>query len=251
MAPGAHCTRAGGTERALAHGTVGWGRAGAQPGQNSGHGRIHSGFLRGSWAVVPRAAPCPTSPRLGLAHPSVPHGCHQCWPWLVTEGMEHTPPAPPEGPVDTPQGLWGGQAVPQERGWWLRSWAGCAGGPAEPSCRDVAGMCVGGSRGGGEGGRGSSRGSSSFDKQLPEHFQTVVSQRQARCPRAGTDKPRAQGTGRSPPAHPCCPQPTTLDRRARAAPRGGGHVVGMDGHPQAGLGCWAGDASALLAGAGS
>lgn len=115
------------------------------------------------------------------------------------------------------------------------SWAGCAGGPAEPSCRDVAGMCVGGSRGGGEGGRGSS--SSSFDKQLPEHFQTVVSERQARCPRARTHKPMAQGTGRSPPAHPCCPQPTVLASSPRRAlvPRGGGHVC-EDGQPQAGLG---------------
>lgn len=52
------------------------------------------------------------------------------------------------------------------------SGAGAAGCPAEPSCGDVAGMCVGGRQGGGEGGRGSGRGSSSFDKQLPEHFQT-------------------------------------------------------------------------------
>lgn len=96
----------------------------------------------------------------------------------------------------------------QDRGSLAGSETGAAGGPAEPSCGDVAGMCVGGRQGGGEGGRGSGRGSSSFDKQLPEHFQTVVLDQHARRLRACAGTDGAHATGQqvgSPPARPCCP----------------------------------------------
>lgn len=165
-----------------------------------------------------------------------------------------------------PRIFWGGKTAPTgtRRGVRRRgSGAGAAGSPAEPSCGDVAGMCVGGRQGGGEGGRGSGRGSSSFDKQLPEHFQTLVLDRHARHPRpcAGPDGAHASGqqVGSPRPAGavpmvPCHP----LERGPpRAAPGPGDYVPWACARPQAaqvpgaGLGCWRGGGDALRAGAGS
>lgn len=201
--------RVGGTERALAHST-GMGTAGAQPGrEDTGRTAGMGGFILapcgagGAWCpqssstapcqascltLLPAAPhsralpipPCPmggTSAGHGLSQraSSTPHQPHRRCLWRHSRVLGKARPCP--------------QA--QDEGWSVGSRAGSAGGPAEPSCRDVAGMCVGGSRGGGEGRRGSSRSSSSFDKQLPEHFQTVVSDRHARCLRAcaGTHQP--------------------------------------------------------------
>lgn len=119
--------RVGGTERALAHST-GMGTAGAQPGrEDTGRTAGMGGFILapcgagGAWcpqssSTAPCQASCLTPPASGpprpsLAHPSVPHGWHQCWSWPVTEGIEHTPPAPSEMPVETLQGFGEGQAV--------------------------------------------------------------------------------------------------------------------------------------------
>lgn len=198
----------GGTERALAHST-GMGTAGAQPGQED-TGRTAG--MGGFWLPVGQVGP--GAPRAAALH----HAKHPASPLLPAAPHGRALPIPPCPMGGTSAGhglsqrasstphqphrrcLWRhsrvlGKARPcpqaQDEGWSVGSRAGSAGGPAEPSCRDVAGMCVGGSRGGGEGGRGSSRSSSSFDKQLPEHFQTVVSDRHARCLRAcaGTHQP--------------------------------------------------------------
>lgn len=218
------------------------------------------------WQVgsgVPRAAPLhhvkhPTSTLLpvapapwpGLARPSMPRGLALHWPRPVTESTENMPPALPEVPTEAPQDFGGG------RGLLVGSRAGAAGGPAEePSCGDVAGMCVGGRQGGGEGGRGSGRGSSSFDKQLPEHFQTVVLDRHARRLRACARTDGADAAGQqvgSSPAHPCRP----LERGPPPGSAGPWHpqAVGMCSLPGSpGLGWDAGqsDGDTLPAGAGS
>lgn len=166
---------------------------------------------------------------------------------IAGHGLSPRPPSTPRQPHR--RGPWSrsrvlGEARPcprvQDEGWSVGSRAGRAGGPAEPSCRDVAGMCVGGTRGGGEGGRGSSRGSSSFDKQLPEHFQTVVSDRHARGLRRHR-QPRGRQVGSPRPGHAArC----TGDSPGSAGPVPGGRGhVHVEGQPQAGLGCWAGDVS--------
>lgn len=131
VAQGAHCT--GGSTEGGRHGASpgtfhgdgdSWGTAWARGhGQDSRHGRIHSGSLWGRWGLVPPEQqhctmpsilphpPASSPPQPSLAHPSVPHGWHQCWSWPVTEGIEHTPPAPSEMPVEALQGFGEGQAV--------------------------------------------------------------------------------------------------------------------------------------------
>ena len=91
---------------------------------------------------VPRAAPLHHMKHLTSTHLPVPQphgqvllirpcpmGWHQHWPWPVTEGTEHTPPALPKMPVEAPQDFGGGRAVPMgagrgfargEQGWGCR-----------------------------------------------------------------------------------------------------------------------------------
>jgi len=128
-------------------------------------------------STVPPAAP---APRPGLARPSMPHGL--AGTSATAGGRGHQ--GHPTGHTGDARGGTPGFRESQGRARGRRT--GVQGRGAglglQLSCGDVAGMCVGGRQGGGEGGRGSGRGSSSFDKQLPEHFQTVVFDRHARCP---------------------------------------------------------------------
>lgn len=199
--------------RALARPTAGWGTAGTQPGQGATARVAGMGGLilappgaGGAWCpqgstTAPREAhrdpsdsgPSPTAgscpslhaPWAGAGHgrlqraPSKPHWPRWRCPWKHPRILGEAGLRPEAQDGCSPVG----------------SGAGAAGGPAEPSCGDVAGMCVGGRQGGGEGGRGSGRGSSSFDKQLPEHFQTVVSDRHARRLRACARTDGAHATG--------------------------------------------------------
>lgn len=179
---------------------------------------------------APRAAPCEASSCLSLL-PTAPAG--SC-PWGGTSaghGLSPRPPSTAQQPRrrEPLQGSVGGQAVPRSTGPRLecgeQGWA--CGRPGTAELQRCGRYVRGRHRGGGEGGRGSSRGSSSFDKQLPEHFQTVVSDRQ---PEAAPTARRA--AGRQPPARPhrgLCP--------------GAVGAVHVEGQPQAGLGCWAGDVS--------
>ena len=184
-------------------------------------------------------------------------------PWAGTStghGRSQRAPSTPHQPCQ--RCLWRHPRILGEAGLcpWVQdgglpegSRAGAAGGPAEASCSDVAGMCVGGRQGGGEGGRGSGRGSSSFDKQLPEHFQTVVLDRHTRRLRACARTNGAHATGQqvgSPPAHPCRP----LERGHPPGSAGPWHPQGMcslPGSPGQGWDAGQGDGDTLPAGAGS
>lgn len=219
-----------------------WARGYGQSGRDRGHIQAPSGAgeLWCTWCST--SAPHePPHPNTTASSPSPrARSCPSLRvPWAGTTGHGHgqslrTPSRPHQPcqrcPWKNPRilGEAGLHPQAQDRGSLVGSGAGAAGGPEELSCGDVAGMCVGVRQGGGEGGRGSGRGSSSFDKQLPEHFQTVALDRHAVSAGLCQDRrsPRRGAAGTQPPSLTVLPAGEgTLLGNARPGTTGYGHVL--------------------------